>query len=140
MKRKNVEKKKGSKKKWFIVAAVVIAAVAAASGGGNGNNGSNPVSSVSSQLEETAAIPDYKNISNSEYARDGKKCITYRVSVSSDLSDDELTAVFNDVCNDDYYLHTVFYYSSDDKAAGGDAYDVAMLEETAPGSDPVITR
>ena len=79
-------------------------------------------------------------MSNSEYVRDGKKCIAYRVSVSSDPTDDELTAVFNDVCNDDYYLHTVWFYSSSELASGGNSYDVAMLEETAAGSDPVITR
>lgn len=93
-----------------------------------------------SEENDTLKVPDYNNVSNSEYSRDGKKCISYRVSISPDVSDDELTAVFNEVCKDDYYLHTVFFYSSDEKADGSDTYDVAMLEENTPDSSPIITR
>lgn len=135
MKKNKPEKKKGSKKKLLLIAAAVVIIGAAALSGNSGNK-----ANTGSAETETVKTPEYENVSNSEYVRDGKKCIAYRVSVSSDPTDDELTAVFNDVCNDDYYLHTVWFYSSSELASGGNSYDVAMLEETAAGSDPVITR
>lgn len=135
-------KKKGGKKKWIIAAVAIVVIGAAAAGGGNSGNTSDTASNNSVISEsETNKIPDFENVSSDEYARDGQKCVSYRVSITSDLSDDELITVFNSVCgNDDYYLHTVYFYSSKDLADGGDAYDVAMLEETSAGSDPVITR
>lgn len=138
MKKNKPEKKKGSKKKLLLIAAAVVIIGAAALSGNSGNKTNTGTGSAET---ETVNAPEYENVSNDEYVRDGKQCVSYRVSVSSDLTDDELTAVFNDVCNgDDYYLHTVYFYSNSDIANGGDAYDVAMLEETAAGSDPVITR
>lgn len=137
------EKKTGSKKKFIIGAAVVIILAAAAINGG-GKSGSAPGPGSASEVSteaDAATIPEYTNVSNDEYARDGKACVSYRVAVSADLDDDALLSVFNDVCADDgYYLHTVFYYSNVDAADGGDAYDVAVLEETEPGSAPDITR
>lgn len=136
MKKNKPEKKKGSKKKLLLIAATVVIIGAAAFSGNSGNK-----SNTGSAETETVKTPEYENVSNDEYVRDGKQCVSYRVSVSSDLTDDELTAVFNDVCNgDDYYLHTVWFYSSSELASGGNSYDVAMLEETVAGSDPVITR
>lgn len=86
-------------------------------------------------------VPEYTNVSSDTYVRDGKECVSYRVAVADDLSDDDLKTIFEDIThNDDYYLHTVYFYSSEDIAKGGDAYDVAMLEETNAGSDPNITR
>lgn len=138
MKKNKPEKKKGSKKKLLLIAAAVVIIGAAALSGNSGNKVNTGTGSAET---ETVNTPEYENVSNDEYVRDGKQCVSYRVSVSSDLTDDELTAVFNDVCNgDDYYLHTVYFYSNSDIANGGDAYDVAMLEETTAGSDPVITR
>lgn len=137
MKKNKPEKEKGSKKKLFLIAAAVVIIGASAIGGNSGNKSDTGTGSTET---ETVKTPEYENVSNDEYVRDGKQCVSYRVSVSSDLTDDELTAVFNDVCNDDYYLHTVYFYSNSDIANGGDAYDVAMLEETAAGSDPTITR
>lgn len=138
MKKSKPEKKKGSKKKLLLIAAAVVV-IGAAALSGNSSNKSN--TGTGSAETETVKTPEYENVSNDEYVRDGKQCVSYRVSVSSDLTDDELTTVFNDVCNaDDYYLHTVYFYSNSDIANGGDAYDVAMLEETVSGSDPVITR
>lgn len=138
MKNGKSEKKKGSKKKWIVIAAAVVIIGVASLGGNSGNK--SDAKTESSEIE-TIKIPEYENVSNDEYVRDGKKCIAYRISVSSDLTDEELTSVFHDVCSgDDYYLHTVWFYSSSDLASDGNSYDVAMLEETASGSDPVITR
>lgn len=138
MKKNKPEKKKGSKKKLLLIAATVVIIGAAAFSGNSGNKSNTGSGSAET---ETVKTPEYENVSNDEYVRDGKQCVSYRVSVSSDLTDDELTAVFNDVCNcDDYYLHTVWFYSSSELASGGNSYDVAMLEETVAGSDPVITR
>lgn len=142
MRKEKMGKKKGGKKKWFIIAAAVVIIGAAAAGGGNSGNTSDTGNATAAVSEsQTDTTPEYENVSNDEYARDGQKCISYRVAVAADLSDDELSAVFNDLCaDDDYYLHTVYFYSDKELADGGDAYDVAMLEETASGSDPVITR
>lgn len=138
MKKGKSEKKKGSKKKWIVIAAAVVIIGAASLSGNSGNKSDASTGSVET---ETVKTPEYENVSNDEYVRDGKKCIAYRVSVSSDLTDEELTSVFHDVCSgDDYYLHTVWFYSSSEMANGGNSYDVAILEETSSGSDPVITR
>lgn len=86
-------------------------------------------------------VPEYTKVSKDTYVRDGNECISYRVAVDKDMSDKDLQKVFDDVTsNDDYYLHTVFFYSNKKLAKGGDAYDVAVLEETESGTDPTLTR
>lgn len=83
------------------------------------------------------AVPSYTTGESSEYVRDGEKCISYRVCAGTDLSEDDLLAVYNDVTNGDgYYLHTVWFYSSSDCIG---AYDVAQVEELESGADPVVT-
>ena len=86
-------------------------------------------------------VPEYVSGYSDEYVRDGNLCVSYRVSVSPSLTDDELVLVFDDVTHDDdYYLHTVFFYDDASLIRGSDLYNVAMLEETSPGAKPEITR
>lgn len=58
------------------------------------------------------AIPDYTVSSSSAYVRDGKECMAYRVVTDSNISDDYLKIIFNKVTDDKYYLHTVWFYAS----------------------------
>ena len=85
---------------------------------------------------------DFQCVSQSEYVRDGKKCVLYRVCTDKEgLSKEELIVSFKAFIkkqNDDYYLHDVMLYSSRDIAEGGDAFDVAEMEELSKGSAPVI--
>ena len=79
------------------------------------------------QLNPT--IPNYNLIDSQKYAHNGKLCMGYYVVISPKATDEELCKVFYHVCNDKYYLHTIWFFSSS-KKAGKTAYDVAMLEET----------
>lgn len=85
---------------------------------------------------------DFQYVSQSEYVRDGKKCVLYRVCTDQEgLSKEELAVSFKAFLkkqNDDYYLHDVMLYSSRDIAEGGDAFDLAEMEELSKGSEPVI--
>lgn len=93
--------------------------------------------SSGSASSASVSVPSYTTGESSEYVRDGEKCISYRVCAGTDLSEDELLAVYGDVTSgDDYYLHTVWFYSTADCAG---AYDVAQVEELESGSDPVVT-
>ncbi len=87
-------------------------------------------------------IVDFQLVSQSEYIRDGKKCILYRVYADrEELTEEELAASFNAFVkkqNDSYYLHDVMLYSSKDMAEGGNAFDVAEMEEMSEGSAPVV--
>ncbi len=97
-------------------------------------------SSEKSDNSQEIQVPEYVNVSSSEYVQDGKTCCGYRVVVSDNLNDEELEAVFNDVTNDDYHLHTVWFYDDESLASGGDIYNVAMLEEEKEIGQISITR
>lgn len=103
-------------------------------------NESSSESNIQSTELDSTVVPDYKVGSTQEYARDGKKCMGYRVAVDSQLSDDELKAIFDDITADDYYLHIVWFFSDVEKASGADPYDIAMMEETDESSEPILTR
>lgn len=83
-------------------------------------------------------------VSHSEYARDGKLCILYRVY--TDVSKDELTEdvliasyrTFIKKNNDNYYLHDIMVYSSSDMADGTNSFDIAEIEELSKGATPVV--
>ncbi len=81
---------------------------------------------------EELTLPEYSVVSSSDYVRDGRLCVGYRVAVDADLTEAELNLVFDAVTDDDYYLHTVWFYS-DAERAGVDVFDVAMFEEVAEG-------
>lgn len=80
---------------------------------------------------------EYEVISSQEYARNGKKCMAYRVYVPSKPSNDDARGIFERVTKDSYYLHTVWFYRSKSKASGSDAADWTM-EEVSKGVIPYI--
>lgn len=101
-------------------------------------NTKQPVSS--SSVDEAAPIEYSVNDTKQTYVRDGKECMGYRVVVPSDATEGDLLTVFNEVVSGDGYpMHTVWFYSSEDLATGGDMYDVAMLEESSEGAAPTVT-
>lgn len=99
--------------------------------------GSSGSASSGSASSASVSVPSYITGESSEYIRDSQKCMAYRVCAGTDLSEDELLSVFHDVTDgDDYYLHTVWFYSTSECSG---FYDVAMVEELESGSDPVVT-
>lgn len=123
---KNEAKAKKKPKTWVIVLVVILVCCL--------------IAAVTGDDEDEAGAITYTVVSTTEYARDGQECIGYRVAADTDITDDDILAIFEAVADDDYYLHTVWIYSSEELAEGGDAYDVAMAEETAEGETPEITR
>lgn len=82
----------------------------------------------------------WKVVSDSHYTRDGKSCIGYRVYLPEDLwSDEDIRTVYHFVTDDDYYMHTVWFYRSEYTAKGSNSAD-AIMEETSPGLPPEIQR
>ncbi len=90
--------------------------------------------------EELPEELEYQVVSSDTYAREGQECMSYRVAVPAEYSDDQLLAVFDEVTDDDYYLHIIWFYSDPSGADGSMPYDVAMLEQTSKGETPEITR
>ena len=83
-------------------------------------------------------LPNYKLVNSQTYVKEGKQCIAYRVVVKPNLSNDDLCKVFYHTCNDNYSLHTVWFYSSQQKSSG--QYDIAMLDESDRSKWPEISR
>lgn len=151
MARKNKEKKKS--KKGIIIAVIILLIVVVAVGGGKKNDTEKKVmvTEVTEVTEtekptiEATTVPKavkFFVVNQSEYIRDGKKCILYRVYADKEgLSEEELLDSYNSLIkqlNDDYYLHDVMVYSSEEFAAGGNAYDVAEVEEMEKGKTPEV--
>lgn len=102
-------------------------------------NVSSPLPSESSE-PAIETVPEYSFLSLDKYARDGKDCVGYRVAIGDGATEEEMRAVFDDLCSsDDYYLHTVWFYGlpSDVETIG--SFSVGMLEETSPGEAPEFT-
>ena len=94
--------------------------------------------------EATVEVNKFTVVSESEYARDGQKCILYRVypENTENVTEEDLLNSYNalmDELNDGYYLHEVMVYSVADNADGSDIWDIADIEETEQGKDPTIT-
>lgn len=99
-----------------------------------------PPDSTGKSTPQAEPIEYTKSDAMQSYVRDGEECMGYRVAVSSAATEDQLLSVFGEVvAGDGYPMHTVWFYSSVDKAQGGDQYDVAMVEEESAGGDPVVT-
>lgn len=82
----------------------------------------------------------WKIVSDSHYTRNGERCIGYRVYLPDDLwSDEDIRTVYHFVTDDDYYMHTVWFYRSEHTAKGSNSAD-AIMEETSPGLLPKIQR
>ena len=79
-------------------------------------------------------------ISSSYYTCDNERCIGYRVYLPADLwSNDDIRTVYRFVTDDDYYMHTVWFYRSKNAADGTHSAD-ATMEELRPGLTPEIQR
>ena len=94
--------------------------------------------------EAIVEVNKFTVVSQSEYARDGKKCILYRVypENTDNLTESDLLNSYNalmDELNDGYYLHEVMVYSVPENADGSDIWDIADIEETEQGKAPNIT-
>lgn len=91
---------------------------------------------------ESVQAVDFHIVSQSEYIRDGKECILYRVYADKDgLTEAELIASFRALIkeqHDGYYLHDVLVYSRPEYADGSEAFDVANVEELVQGAKPVV--
>lgn len=85
-------------------------------------------------------IPVYQSIDSSEYIRDNKKCIGYRVEIGDGATEEEMREVYEDViAGDSYYLHTVWFYGLSSDVVNVGSYTVGMLEEVSPGASPVFS-
>lgn len=77
-------------------------------------------------------------VSDEHYTRNVERCIGYRVYIPDDLwSDEDIRSVYHFVTDDDYYMHTVWFYRSEYSAKGNNSAD-AIMEETSHGKIPEI--
>lgn len=86
------------------------------------------------------SVPEYNLIDSDEYVQGGRKGVGYRIAIGDGATEEEMRAVFSDLCsNDSYVLHTVWFYglASDVETIG--SFSVGMLEETSIGSEPQFT-
>lgn len=75
-------------------------------------------------------IPAFQQGQVTEYARDGRTGLAYRVVLNPTCTDDQLRVVFNQITKDDgASFHTVFYWSSVQLMQEGYGYDVAMITD-----------
>lgn len=120
----------------LFLALALLAALPACSSGGE----EAPPPEVSAVVETPPNVPEYDLINSDEYVQGGKTGIGYRVAIGDDATEEEMRAVFSDLCSgDSYALHTVWYYglASDVETVG--SFSVGMLEEVSTGSDPEFT-
>lgn len=90
----------------------------------------NSVSEPKDAETSSQVVPEYSVVNESEYARDGNKCIGYRVEIGDGAAEEDMRAVFNDVTSDDgYYLHTVWFYGLASDVNNIGFYTAGMLEE-----------
>ena len=130
------------KKSIAFLVAIAFSLSLAACGGSADPEVSEPSADISAPEASVPGpdVPDYRLIDSSEYSRDGKDCVGYRVEIAEDASEEDMRAVFSELsAADAYYLHTVWYYglASDVETIG--SYTVGQLEEVAEGSEPVFT-
>ena len=80
--------------------------------------------------EEKIELPEYTMYNTDEYIEDSELCGAYRVIINRDATPDVLKAVARKTAaEDDYYRHTIWFYSSvkDIEEFGG--YTVAQATE-----------
>lgn len=142
---KNKEKKKS--KKGIIIAIIVLLIFAGAVGGGKSGDAKKEVTKVTEVTEVTETTEEQESakffvVSQSEYVRDAQKCILYRVYTDKEgLTEDQLLESYRELIkqmNDEYYLHDIMVYSSEEIADGSSAYDVAEIEEMEKGKAPEV--
>jgi len=129
-----------NKKRKIILACIIAFFVVAFSFAGYRLHNMNKLQNFKetyAQLNST--MPNYSLVDKQKYVRDGKLCMGYYVAINPKATNEELYKVFYHVCNDKYFLHTVWFFSSSQKA-GNSACDVAMLEETDRSKWATISR
>ena len=84
-------------------------------------------------------VPNYNLVGSREYETDGRICIGYYVIIDPGATDEQLYKIFYRICNDEYYLHTMWAYSSQQNM-NASTYDIAMLTETDRSKWPEIKR
>lgn len=82
----------------------------------------------------------FEVISSSAYVRDGKECIAYRATIGEqETNDKRILEAFEKITeNDEYYLHTVFFYTTKEAATG--AFDRYKVEEISQYKKPEIIK
>lgn len=143
-------KKPFYKRTWFIVLVVLCSLSAIFGGSDSSDDETSSTGSTTSTTESatensastdtsSAAAPSYTIINDSSYVSDGQECIAYRVEIAVDSSEDEMRSAYAVLIDDDYYLHTVFFYelASDVDTVG--SYTVGKLEELSEGASPEYT-
>lgn len=89
--------------------------------------------------ESTPAVPEYSLINSDEYVQGGETGIGYRVAIGDGATEEEMRAVFSDLCSGDVYsLHTVWFYGLPGDVEDIGSFSVGMLEDTS-GKEPVFT-
>lgn len=93
-----------------------------------------------SPLETEAVVPEYSLINSDEYTQGGKAGIGYRVEIGDEASEEDMMAVFADLCSGDAYaLHTVWFYGLASDVEDVGHFTVGMIEEGGQGADPTFT-
>lgn len=83
---------------------------------------------------------DWEVVSRTNYVRAGKECIGYRVYLPNEVwNDHAMHLIYKKLTDDDYYMHTVWFYRSKHSSNGSNLAD-AIMEETNPGSYPFIQK
>lgn len=89
---------------------------------------------------ESIKNADWKVVSTQSYVRDGQECMGYRIYLPEGLWDDSvMKVIYGIVTEDDYYMHTVWFYRLEHYANGSEPAD-AIMEEVQPGLTPSIQR
>lgn len=89
--------------------------------------------------ESAPAVPEYSLINSDEYVQGGETGIGYRVAIGDGATEEEMRAVFSDLCSGDVYsLHTVWFYGLPGDVEDIGSFSVGMLEDTS-GKEPVFT-
>lgn len=90
--------------------------------------------------EPTTAVPEYSFINSDRYVQNGTTGIGYRVAIGDGATEEEMRAVFGELCSaDSYDLHTVWFYGLPSDVEDVGSFSVGMLEEKSRGAEPVFT-
>ncbi|MCI8374967.1 MAG: hypothetical protein HFI29_05980 [Lachnospiraceae bacterium] len=63
---------------------------------------------------KSISLPAYSLINQSDYVREGEKCQGYRIVANTDITDEEIMAIYNKITsNDEYKYHTLWFYENE---------------------------
>lgn len=66
------------------------------------------------ETDTPASSPVYTLINQSDYVRDGEKCQGYRIVASTDITDEEIMAIYSEITSDSKYkYHTLWFYENE---------------------------